>query len=295
MRSTNVPTILSTLFHKFRDVCAHFPPSTERGDRGGISQIWQRSCSSTPGRRYGTYFRPGVLCTVALAACLAVADEGPPPAEKQGEDRPDQAFTAGLLSDIGMLVMACQHIDEFEEVLHKVRRDQKPICQVEMDLLQLTHAEIGAYLLGLWGLPKRIVEAVALHHNPNETPYEGLCALTAVHAADVLVSEVERSETGTDGLFTPDIDESQLDVRLLFTPSTSGAFGQFGIAEQAATMTQGAVQEYFVEPTITFFVGNTIEDIGAAGSPDAGSFQLQIRSSVEGSFNLRGMTAYYHS
>lgn len=97
------------------------------------------------------------------------------------------------------------------------------------------------------------------------------------------------------GLFTPDIDESQLDVRLLFTPNTSGAFGQFGIAEQAASMTQGAVQDYFVEPTITFFVGNTIEDIGTAGSPDAGQFQLQIRSSVEGEFNLRGMTAYFHS
>lgn len=97
------------------------------------------------------------------------------------------------------------------------------------------------------------------------------------------------------GLFTPDIDESQLDVRLLFTPNTSGAFGQFGIAEQAASMTQGAVQDYFVEPTITFFVGNTIEDIGTAGSPDAGQFQLQIRSSVEGEFTLRGMTAYFHS
>lgn len=97
------------------------------------------------------------------------------------------------------------------------------------------------------------------------------------------------------GLFTPDIDESQLDVRLLFTPNSSGAFGQFAIAEQAASMTQGAVQEYFVEPTITFFVGNTIEDIGTAGAPDAGTFQLQIRSSVEGEFNLRGMTAYFHS
>ena len=97
------------------------------------------------------------------------------------------------------------------------------------------------------------------------------------------------------GLFTPDIDESQLDVRLLFTPNTSGAFGQFAIAEQAASMTQGAGQDYFVEPTITFFVGDTIEDIGTAGAPDAGQFQLQIRSSVEGDFNLRGMTAYFHS
>jgi hypothetical protein len=94
------------------------------------------------------------------------------------------------------------------------------------------------------------------------------------------------------GLFNPDIDESQLDVRLLFTPNSSGAFGQFSIAEQAATMSQGAGIEYFVEPTITFFVGDTIEDLG---SGDAGQFQLQIRSSVEGEFTLRGMTCYYHS
>ena len=98
-------------------------------------------------------------------------------------------------------------------------------------------------------------------------------------------------------LYDPEIDEGQLDVRLLFTPNSAGAFGQFAIAEQAASMFQGADVDYFIEPTITFFVGNTIEDISATtGTPgDWGKFQLQIRSTVEGDFDLRGLTMYVHS
>jgi hypothetical protein len=96
-------------------------------------------------------------------------------------------------------------------------------------------------------------------------------------------------------LYNPDIDEGQLDVRLLFTPNSSGQFGQFSIAEQAATMSQGADVEYFIEPTITFFVGDSIEEIGTVEASDAGRVQLQIRSSVEGEFTLRGLTLYVHS
>ena len=76
-----------------------------------------------------------------------------------------------------------------------------------MDMFNVTHAEVGAYLLGLWGLPKRLVEAVALHHNPSEIEYDGLCALTAVHVADAFVSEMEQSETDRAvSLFGPKLD-----------------------------------------------------------------------------------------
>jgi hypothetical protein len=56
-------------------------------------------------------------------------------------------------------------------------------------VLGTSHAEVGAYLLGLWGLPDGLVEAVAWHHNPGGCPGGGFTALTAVHAADVLLLE----------------------------------------------------------------------------------------------------------
>ncbi len=65
-------------------------------------------------------------------------------------DRSD-AFTAGLLSDIGLLVLA----DKAPELLHHDEAD-----------LGFTHGGLGAYLLGLWGLPGSVVQTVAFHHDP---------------------------------------------------------------------------------------------------------------------------------
>ena len=127
--------------------------------------------------------------------------------EKQGGDRPDQAFTAGLLHDIGILVLACRRSDDFARVLDLVLKGDQLIGDAEMEVLEVTHAEIGAYLLGLWGLPARLVEAVALHHQANETPYDGLCALTAVHVADVLAGEALATESNEGGrLLAPELD-----------------------------------------------------------------------------------------
>ena len=110
--------------------------------------------------------------------------------EGQRGDRPDQAFTAGLLHDVGKLLLVAQFADGYREVLRQAREQPRPVYQIEADGLQVTHAEIGGCLLGLWGLPPRLVEAVTLHHTPGESPYNGLCALTAVHAADALVHQV---------------------------------------------------------------------------------------------------------
>ncbi len=59
-----------------------------------------------------------------------------------------------------------------------------------------SHAEIGAYLLGLWGLPYTVVEAVALHHGPNRVPHQNFDAISAVYAANLLAHEREQSSGG---------------------------------------------------------------------------------------------------
>jgi len=133
-------------------------------------------------------------------------------AESQDGDRPDQAFTAGLLHDIGKLVLACKCTDDFVKVMQALQNDPRPAHQIEMDLLNVNHAEIGAYLLGLWGLPKRIVEAVEFHHQPNNIDYDGLCALSTAHVADALVCKWEHSSSSHHGMKgSAEIDMAYLD------------------------------------------------------------------------------------
>ena len=78
----------------------------------------------------------------------------------------DQAFTAALLHDVGKLVLATRLPVEYGEALRQAANAGLPLPQVEHDLLGASHAEVGAYLLALWGLPAGLVTAVRLHHTP---------------------------------------------------------------------------------------------------------------------------------
>ncbi len=111
--------------------------------------------------------------------------------ERQGEDRPDQAFTAGMLHDIGLLLLASRQGSALQQCMEIAQAEKRCLWQVELDMLGATHADIGGYLLGLWGLPTRIVEAVTLHHTPGRIGYDGLCATTAVHVADFLARDMQ--------------------------------------------------------------------------------------------------------
>ena len=59
-------------------------------------------------------------------------------------------------------------------------------------MLGTTHAEVGAYLLGLWGFPNSVVEAVAFHHQPGKSKNKAISPLTAVHAADSILTSSTR-------------------------------------------------------------------------------------------------------
>jgi putative nucleotidyltransferase with HDIG domain len=98
-----------------------------------------------------------------------------------------EAALAGLLHDIGRLMLASQLAGPYKDVLNLIRLENLSVSEAERRVLGTTHAEVGAYLLGLWGLPDALVEAVAWHHNPAGCPGTTFTALTAVHAADAVV------------------------------------------------------------------------------------------------------------
>lgn len=99
----------------------------------------------------------------------------------------EEAFTLGLVHDVGKIVLALSVGERYRVVSEQVR-SQGSACHIaEAELLGVTHAEVGAYLLGVWGLPFPIVEAVAFHHHPDRVA-AGCSAslLAALHVADVL-------------------------------------------------------------------------------------------------------------
>lgn len=101
----------------------------------------------------------------------------------------EEAFTASLLHDVGKLVLASRLPDEFLENLAASAEQQRPIQDVEQERYGVSHAEIGAYLLALWGLPETIVEAVAHHHAPMRVDHQAFELLDAVHLANHLALE----------------------------------------------------------------------------------------------------------
>jgi HD-like signal output (HDOD) protein len=103
-------------------------------------------------------------------------------------DRP-AAFTAALLANAGKLVLAVGWPKRFAQVVRE-SASGVPAGEAEREAFGFTHAEVGAYLLGLWGLPASIVEAVAFHHRPSALTLAGFELVVAVHIASVLADEI---------------------------------------------------------------------------------------------------------
>jgi len=99
------------------------------------------------------------------------------------------AFTAGLLHEIGNLILAVCIPAKFNAVVEACRVTGRPQHEVEIEIIGVSHAEVGAYLLGLWGLPYPIVEAVAYHHNPGAAVEKVFDVPSAVSLAAALVDE----------------------------------------------------------------------------------------------------------
>jgi len=112
-------------------------------------------------------------------------------AAASGEDRrvQDLSLMAGMLHEIGKLVLASQLPQRYRLVVVLEARGLLDDVAAEHAIFGCTHMEIGAYLLGLWGLPNALVEAIAYHHQPSHAVGEAFAPLTALHVADRLYED----------------------------------------------------------------------------------------------------------
>jgi HD-like signal output (HDOD) protein len=118
------------------------------------------------------------LSTGLIAAAIARA-------ATQKTQMAEDAFLGGMLHDLGKLILAHNLPQCYQLVLDTAKAGNIPFYQAEQESYGVTHAEIGASLMLLWGMDDSIVEAVALHHDPSLCIAETFCPLTAVYAANI--------------------------------------------------------------------------------------------------------------
>lgn len=107
-----------------------------------------------------------------------------------GTKEREVAFSAGLLHDAGKLVILSRAPESIRGALLLAEESGLSALAAEREVFGATHAEIGAYLLGLWDLPHTILEPVAYHHAVDRIGRRGLDVVTMVALADLLAYEV---------------------------------------------------------------------------------------------------------
>jgi putative nucleotidyltransferase with HDIG domain len=139
-------------------------------------------------------------CVAAIAARLPVP-------RKQAA----ATSVAALLHDVGKLVLAARLPEHLERALRASSDQKLPLHIVEEELLGITHAEIGAHLLSLWGLPAPVISAVAQHHHRVRATADGAIDIRLIlHIADLLDHEASgTSESDRHGA----LDEVCVDSR----------------------------------------------------------------------------------
>ena len=128
----------------------------------------------------GYNLQDGALWEHSVATALATGEF----AEILDVRSPDIAFTAGLLCNIGKIVIGTFVEKESEAIYKLAFEDNLSFQCAEQEVLGVDHAEIGADLLESWGLPGSVVEVVRWHHEPDRCPEEYQATADIVHVAE---------------------------------------------------------------------------------------------------------------
>jgi len=110
------------------------------------------------------------------------------------------AHLAGLLHDVGIPVLAGECPERYIEAMHLASREQISLKEAEKAVFKATRDDVGAYLMGLWGIPEPVVTAIAFHLRPRQCAGHAFSPLTAVHVANALV---EQNMSRLPGLVSP--------------------------------------------------------------------------------------------
>jgi putative nucleotidyltransferase with HDIG domain len=128
--------------------------------------------------------------------------------QKLERDLISYSLMAGILHDLGKLILATNFQQPYRQVLAEAQNSGLNLWDLEYEAFGTSHAEIGAYLMGLWNLDNQIIEAIAFHHRPAQSMARDVNLLTAVHIGNALD---HNGHQGADQQPGPQYDGEYLD------------------------------------------------------------------------------------
>jgi len=151
---------------------------------------YARLALKDPAERAGPLdFRAFWQHSVAVAAGARVL------ARRAAVDDEEALFVAGLLHDIGRVLLAQYLPDELERALERASRLRLPLYEAERQSIGFTHCRLGECLALRWDLPDLVVDAVAFHHEPDVTERHHL-ETRIIEAADILAKAMSLGSSG---------------------------------------------------------------------------------------------------
>ena len=117
--------------------------------------------------------------------------------EKMQKEMIEDSCMGGLLHDLGKLILAHKFTHQYSHTVEFAQDENIELINLEKDVIGASHDQVGAYVMGLWGMLDPLVEPIAFHHHPREHKGEGFTTVTAVHVANAL--EIKLSNRRTIG------------------------------------------------------------------------------------------------
>ncbi len=110
-------------------------------------------------------------------------------ARRRGIKNPEEVSTAGLIHDLGKIVIRAELPDDYEKILSISKQKKLSVREVEKSVIGMGHGEIGGILASQWNLPDSLVLPVKFHHSPKRcTGHVEVAAI--VHFSDILIRAV---------------------------------------------------------------------------------------------------------